>query len=183
MCDCTSCTYTDSFAGWGLNADKGGFTNWPRGESKGPRQSAAEYASHAAHVWAGVAKHVPFTPGQAPQYPAWTRGNGPIQPAPKWLHDWINRKEASPARAEPASPAKPCKAPQHFPELNRQRETSATIYEMAKEKAKRPVGRPPLEGCKRILVSLDKPSIERARALGGTVSAGIRKALARRQSG
>jgi len=45
---------------------------------------------------------------------------------------------------------------------------------------KRKRGRPPVagEGVKRIMVSLDRASMERARALGGTISAGIRKALA-----
>lgn len=48
---------------------------------------------------------------------------------------------------------------------------------MAKDKIKRPVGRPSL-GIKRRMVSLDDAALERARKLGGgNLSAGIRKAL------
>jgi len=50
-------------------------------------------------------------------------------------------------------------------------------------KVKRPVGRPPLNGAKRIAVSLDSASIERAKKLGGNVSAGIRAALKAQASG
>lgn len=49
MCDCTSCKYTDSFAGKGFSA-------WPRGESKGPAKAKAEYSAHVAHSFFGAIK-------------------------------------------------------------------------------------------------------------------------------
>ena len=57
---------------------------------------------------------------------------------------------------------------------------------MPKPPEKRPLGRPPLgaKTMKKVLVVLDEASIERGRKRGdGNLSAGIRKALARRQSG
>lgn len=172
MCTCASCEYTDGFS------DKG-FAAWPRGNPAGRRSSDASYAAHVRHSWSGSYKSVPFKPGQPPQF----NNAGlvmPVTPAPKWLHDWINRKSPAAAEAAPASPDQPGKAEPHLAPGDRTARPSATIYEMAKEKAKRKPGRPALPGkIKRILVSLDTDCIERARKLGGgrNVSAGIRKAL------
>ena len=201
MCSCTSCKYTDGFAGgldlierlgsakerrermrWHLETrQKAGFENWPRGDPAGPGSSARAYAMHQTQC-PPIAKHVQFKPGRVPQYPAWTRGNGPVTPAPKYVLDWINRKEASPALAEPARPAQACKPEQHFPERDRVPET-AVIYAMPKSQpVKRPVGRPPIG--RRVVVNLEEHHIKRAIELGGGergMSAGIRKALERKQ--
>lgn len=83
---------------------------------------------------------------------------------------------------KPTRPATPGKAPQHFPTPDRERET-AVIYDMAKEKVKRPRGRPPIEG-RRTLVKLGPRHLERALELGGgKIGAGIRKALERKVRG
>lgn len=83
MCTCASCEYTDGF----LDA---GFAAWPRGNPAGPRKSAASYAGHVAHSWAGVYRSVQFKPGQPPKYdiPGLVM---PVTPAPKYVLDWINR--------------------------------------------------------------------------------------------
>jgi hypothetical protein len=108
----------------------------------------------------------------------------PMPTGPKWLHAWINRK-ASPALAEPARPAQPGKAEPHFPNVDRHAETTARIYDMAKERRelrpKRPRGRPAIAG-RRILVKLEDRHIQRAKELAGggpdaKIAEGIRKAL------
>jgi hypothetical protein len=84
MCDCTSCSYTDSFA------DKG-FAEWPRGEPKGKARSDAEYRGHVAHSWAGVSKRVQFTLGQAPQFNIpWLVH--PVTPLPAWIRQAVADK-------------------------------------------------------------------------------------------
>lgn len=158
MCTCASCIETDRFSGtpdlFGKERGLGVFAAWPRGNPAGKRGSESDYAAHVRHAWHGALKTVPFKPGQAPVF-AVNGINGPVQPAPQWVRDWINRK--TPTTERP----------------------NARIYDMAKEKAKRKPGRPALPGgIKRIMISLDKASIERARKLGDdNISAGIRKAL------
>ena len=190
MCTCASCEYTDGFAGKG-------FAEWPRGNPTG-RRSSTEYSAHASHgkrLFRHVPGKYPFSQGcwveeekladkyrSIPREPVFpcngTPGCGPMPSAPKWLHDWINRQEASPARAEPARPAEPCKAPPHFPERDRAPET-AVIYAMPKSKPTRPRGRPALPG-RRVVIKLKEEQIKRAEKLGGgNVAAGIRKALER----
>lgn len=85
----------------------------------------------------------------------------------------------SPAFAGLSRPAQLGKAAQHFPARDRphQAKTKGQKMDEPKPKVKRPRGRPSLGIAKRIMVSLDAASIERAKALGGTISAGIRKAL------
>lgn len=196
MCTCASCENTDKLAGlpdlFGElrpGRDVGGFARWPRGNVTGKRASTAEYNAHTAHLWDGIAKRVPFTPGQPPRFniPGLVL---PVTPAPKSVLDWINRsgpqfervKKASPAKAEPARPTQPGKAKPHFPELDRQPET-AVIYAMPKSKSKpedkRPVGRPAIQG-RRVVIKLEDEQIKRAEKLGGgNVAAGIRKALSK----
>jgi len=83
-----------------------------------------------------------------------------------------------PAFAGLSRPTQLGKAEQHFLARDRPRQAKKG-QTMTEEKPKRKRGRPPVagEGVKRIMVSLDRASMERARALGGTISAGIRKAL------
>lgn len=177
MCTCASCEYTDGFA------DKG-FAEWPKGEPAGKRASDSAYSAHAAHgrQWghdaSGRASLGPAVPDEIrrivpePRYP---RGDGlvmPITPAPKWLHDWINRKGAQPEA--------PASAPSHFPEPDRKRPETAVIYDMRKDKEKpeekKPRGRPPTG--KPFLVRLEPEQVKRAQSLGaGNISAGVRKAL------
>lgn len=197
MCTCASCEYTDSFAGKS-------FAEWPRGNPAG-RTSASDYSAHAAFskkTFRHEPGKYPFSAGKwteeekladyyrkiprAPVFPCnGTPGCGPTQPAPKWLHDWINReRKASPTYAEPARPAQAGKPEQHFPAQDRPRET-ARIYAMSKAKLKTQAkrGRPALPG-RRVVIKLEERHIERARQLGGgglyDVAAGIRKALERR---
>ena len=182
MCDCASCEYTDAFSGRADLFQDGsptikGFDNWPRGNPAGATSSAKEYKAHAKHCGAdGLPKPHVFKPGQPPKFNTYGLVM-PIQPAPKWLHDWINRKEASPTEAEPARPDQPGKADPHLPELDRQREP-AVIYAMPKKtEQKRPRGRPALPG-RKVLIKLTEAQIKRAAKLGGdNVAAGIRKAL------
>lgn len=191
MCDCASCDTTDRYSGLPdllgdvpLIVGQGhdgrrimGFSAWPRGEPKGYSAAKAEYAAHAKHCGsAGLPKHRPFVPGLPPKFN--TAGLVmPIAPAPKWLHDWINRKAPDQAEARPASPETPAKAPQHFPAQDRPRET-ARIYAMPKAKEqKQPRGRPALPG-RRVVIKLTEEQIKRAEKKGGgNVAAGIRKAL------
>ena len=184
MCTCASCSYTDGFSGRADLFSDGsptikGFDKWPRGKPAGVRASETAYRAHVAHLWDGVKRHAePFKPGQAPRFniPGLVP---PVQPMPQWWYDW-NRKTAA-ALATAARPTQPGKAEPHLHGEDRPAAPSATIYEMAKEKAKRPVGRPALPGgIKRVLVSLDQATIERGKKLGGdNLSAGIRKALAK----
>jgi len=187
MCTCASCKYTDSF--------KEGFATWPRGEPAGKRSSESAYATHVRHYQAGAYKHVAFTPGQAPRYPSTgTRqaDSGAYRQYPSfheeqgqavYIAEFIKKngyKRQEPVKA-PASPAQACKPEPHLPEPDRRPEPSARIYLM--DKAKRKTGRPPIgdKTMKKVLVTLDEVSIERAKQLGKqNVSAGIRKALARR---
>jgi hypothetical protein len=170
MCDCTSCSYTDGFAGKG-------FAEWPKGEPKGSVTSAKEYREHAIHCGsAGLPKPRVFKPGQPPKFSTYGLVM-PVQQAPKFVLDWINRKAPDQAEARPASPETPAKAPQHFPAQDRPRET-ARIYAMPKAKeSKQPRGRPAIPG-RRIVIKLTEEQIKRAEKKGdGNVSAGIRKAL------
>lgn len=202
MCTCASCEYTDRYAGLpdlfgelevpaiasGVRSIPS-FQAWPRGEPKGSAASGKEYRDHAKHCGAdGLPKPWSFKPGQPPRFN--TAGLVlPIAPAPKMVRDWINARgplwgEASPTDAEPARPAAPCKARQHFPGADRGAEAgndgskSAIIYSMQKkEKQKRSRGRPELPG-RRVVVKLEEAQIKRAEKIGaGNVAAGIRKAL------
>jgi hypothetical protein len=105
------------------------------------------------------------------------------------LNHLLMDERNSPAFAGLSRPAQLGKAAQHFPARDRPRQAKMqalhrgarsakrTNMNEPKPKVKRPRGRPSLGIAKRIMVSLDAASIERARALGGTISAGIRKAL------
>jgi len=182
MCLCASCKHTDSFSGKG-------FAEWPRGEPAGARSSAAAYAAHV-RACPPIAKPYKAEVFGAPRFSS-AGLVGPLQSMPTWWYAWNARNErnnkASPAVAEPARAAQACKPEQYFPEPDRQPET-ALIYAMPKSDPKRPPGRPPMFGekMKKFLIALDEASLERAKKLGGekqSVAAGIRKALARRQSG
>lgn len=182
MCDCSSCSYTDDFA-------NKGFAAWPRGEPKGFSASRAEYASHAKHCGSsGLPKPWRFVPHQPPKFSTYGLVM-PIQPAPKFVLDWINArgpiwKAPDRAEARPASPHAPGKAREHFPELDREPEASK-IYTMPKPDKKRP-GRPPLVagGMDRVLVTLDADTIAKARKLGGgKLSPGLREAVRRVKTG
>lgn len=89
MCDCTSCSFTDSYA-------IKGFAEWPRGSIKGIRASESEYRAHVAHAWAGVSKTIQFKPGQEAKYtstnpaPGYTGPRLFIAPAPMpvWWYKW-----------------------------------------------------------------------------------------------
>ena len=105
MCLCPSCEYTDRLAGlpdlFGeldvpylmpgrTERAVPSFHAWPCDKPKGSRASAAEYRGHVAHLWEGIAKTVPFRPGQAPQYPADTSGiAGPLPYPTKLVADFI----------------------------------------------------------------------------------------------
>lgn len=173
MCTCASCSYTDEFAGKG-------FAEWPKGEPKGPRVSAAEYSAHVSHGWHGVARGWKFTPGAAPSFPAWCRP-APALPYPsKLVADFIasGYKKAAPARARTAAPASPARPADTSPALDRQR-GAGRIYAMPERqpKVKGPKGRPPIPG-RRVVVKLEERHIKRAAELGaGKVAAGIRAAL------
>jgi hypothetical protein len=176
MCDCTSCSFTDSFA-------KKTFADWPRGEPAGPRRSAADYAWHVRHSQ------------------VWGRGYDGVMHERKEVAEYIAQfeklnglKKQEPIKA-PARPHAPAKAREHFPELDRQPET-AKIYAMPKRTPvkeppareqrgvpkrtpfdKRPRGRPAMPG-RRIVIKLREEQIRRAEKLGdGNVAQGIRKAL------
>ena len=97
-----------------------------------------------------------------------------------WLYVGISLRSPG-GGAEPARPAAPGKAPQHFPELDRQPET-AVIYAMPKSnQPKRGRGRPEMPG-RRVVVKLEEELIKRAEQIGGgKVTVGIRKALSSRQ--
>ena len=62
MCTCTSCEFTDKYAGKS-------FAEWPRGAPKGKAKSEAEYRAHVAHAFAGASKSIGFKPGQAARFP------------------------------------------------------------------------------------------------------------------
>lgn len=182
MCDCASCSYTDAFAGRADLFQDGspnikGFDLWPRGKPAGVSGSNADYKAHQKHCGSGgLPKPWKFTPGLPPKFN--TAGLVmPITPAPKWLHDWINRKEARPVLAASPSPTQPAKAEPHLPELDRQPEP-AVIYAMPKSTdAKRPRGRPAMEG-RRVVIKLAEEQIKRAEKLGeGNIAEGIRRAL------
>jgi hypothetical protein len=118
MCTCASCEYTDSFSGFGLNAAKGGFKNWPRGEPAGQRSSESAYRTHVAHSWAGVSKTVQFTPGQAPHF----RTFGIASPLPQptaLVRDWISRSYAGAdgSNVFPGPDVKPFRIPTRRPRL------------------------------------------------------------------
>src|SRR4051812_39712160 len=86
MCDCKSCSFTDSFA-------SKGFAAWPRGEPAGKAASERSYAAHVRHAWSGAYKTIAFKPGQPPRYPF--AGTRPLDPGedrkyPKW--DWAEGK-------------------------------------------------------------------------------------------
>ena len=202
-CTCASCEYTN-------NAVQGagvGFKYWPRGNPSG-RKAAEEYAAHVAHgkQWGrgadGELSHGPAIPpalltiSPEPRFPAWLHVHGTMPPLPSKLvryfitsgYDKQAQKSQGPDLPAPARP-EPAGKPDHdFPSADRRVRASARIYVMSQVKAekslvKRPVGRPPLDGVKRIAVSLDSASIERAKKLGGSVSAGIRAALKAQASG
>lgn len=192
MCQCSSCEYTDGFSGlpdlFGemsakLRTANGrsipGFAAWPRGEPAG-KASAKAYGEHVQPMpkpWSYVSR--------PPQYSCHgTPGCGPIAPLPAFVRNWINGptayKSTGPVLPGPdARPAKPAKAPQHFPARDRTHET-ARIYAMPKSKtvAKRSRGRPELPG-RFVVVKLEERLIHKAEKLGGKVAAGIREALER----
>jgi hypothetical protein len=194
MCTCASCEYTDRFSGLPdllgspVRKDhKHGWDYWPRGDPQGKRASERDYSAHVSH-----SNHIDRFGVPLPDYyraipkgQVFPRISGlvaPVAPMPAWWYAWNSRKSPAAAEAAPASPDQPGKADTHLPPGDRTEQPSATIYEMAKEKAKRKPGRPALPGkIKRIMVSLDVEAIERARKLGGgpngNISAGIRKAL------
>lgn len=68
MCDCSSCSYTQSKQFTGVFDDGGNFipgsafASWPRGEPKGPRASDREYKAHVAHARLGSRARVDFGP-------------------------------------------------------------------------------------------------------------------------
>jgi hypothetical protein len=171
MCSCTSCEYTDGFSAKG-------FAEWPRGEPAGKRSSESAYAAHWRHCNA-MRDYQPLERKFPQRFPY--MGAAPIQrnaTAIAW-----NQRQA-PVRA-PARPAQPGKAEPHFPNVDRHAETTARIYDMAKERRelrpKRPRGRPAIDG-RRILVKLEDKHIQRAKELAGggpdaKIAEGIRKAL------
>lgn len=190
MCTCTSCSTTDALAGWKevrgrrvADPKSGGWENWPRGNPAG-RRAAAEYAAHVSHGRSGIAHGWRFEPGAPAAFPAWTRG-APRLPYPSALvAEFIagSYKKTGQAEAQPASPAAPCKAPQHFRELDRQ-PAACKIYTMKKSSRKTGQklgrGRPPIPG-RRVVIKLEERHIKRAMELGDSVIAeGIRKALSR----
>lgn len=61
MCTCSSCAYTDSFAGKS-------FAAWPTGEPAGQRSSEAAYRAHVAHSTIGARKRVDMGPAGAGYY-------------------------------------------------------------------------------------------------------------------
>lgn len=87
MCTCASCKVTDRLA-------DAGFAEWPRGKPAG-RVSAADYSAHVAYSkqWgrapSGSVSDGPAIPrfkvGGPAVFPAWMRGNGPIEPAPSCM--------------------------------------------------------------------------------------------------
>lgn len=112
MCQCASCKATDR-----LQDD--GFAAWPRGNPAGLRKSKAEYSAHVSfgESWGKFdgagnkrgEKEIPDHYRRIPKEPVYpctgTPGCGPIPPAPKWLHDWINRD--SPKYQAPEKPQAP----------------------------------------------------------------------------
>lgn len=205
MCTCASCSYTDSFSGYGLNAAKGGFANWPRGNPAGARRSAADYAAHWRHCTTWYASKgatrefsgsVPTSPlrysppaqrdpGADRTYPTHTDTPEGWSGTAAYVEAFIAAnnyaKEPSPARAEPGRPAAPAKAPRHLPEPDRNGAEPVKIYMMKARKAN-PVGRPPIAkgGAVRKLVTLDPDTIAKAKKLGdGKLSAGLREAVRR----
>jgi hypothetical protein len=186
MCQCQSCEYTDSFHGWkwdeqaqkqipAVHDGRGGFDTWPRGEPAGSVASARAYAAHQ-RACPPIAKPWVFVPPKNDKPPI-TDYQGPRMP--QWWYEWNERTAAALATA---GPARPGKAEQHFPALDRQRE-AAVIYAMpkpeAKDKPKRSVGRPAIDG-RRVVIKLEERHIESARKLasdGKNISEGIRKAL------
>ena len=75
MCDCTSCKYTDSFAGFlgnvsvqGCAWPQRGFADWPRGWPAGKRASERAYTLHVAHSHFGALKRVGIGPTGAAFY-------------------------------------------------------------------------------------------------------------------
>lgn len=106
MCQCASCEHTDNYSGlpdlfgqiefWAplpVNANGRhvmGFQAWPRGNPKGAKASSDEYKAHAKHCGsAGLPKPYRFIAGKPAQFPAWMRGNGPIEQAPRMVLDYI----------------------------------------------------------------------------------------------
>lgn len=197
MCTCTSCEHTDSFR------DKG-FAEWPRGNPAG-RKALAEYSAHVAYArqWGrgydgkmheppiGIKARAYSVPREDPhvgyKFPGtWDKAqrhhipaaDTPAEYAEQFLrlnHLLVDERN-SPAFAGLSRPAQLGKAAQHFPARDRPHQAKKG-QTMTEEKIKRKRGRPSLGIAKRIMVSLDAASIERAKALGGTISAGIRKAL------
>lgn len=192
MCTCASCSYTDDYA------DKG-FAAWPRGNPAG-RKSAADYAAHARHSQQWGKGRVPAIPpsllilkpepdfgpqggrsfdgGAHRAYPtAADVERGTAHYVAVFIAANGYRKETPSAEAEGASPDEPGKARPHLPDTDRRGEPDARIYAMATKK-KGP-GRPAvLLGARRVCVVLDQATIERAQAIGESLSAGLRAAVA-----
>lgn len=167
-CRCPSCSHTAEF-------QAKGFAAWPRGNPAG-RRSAADYAAHVAYsrTGAGNGFHFEVTPD-----PVYARLPGLVMPIPqnviavRWNSQQKSKGRISPADARPLQGSSPAA---HFPERDRPLET-AKIYAMPKAQAKRPVGRPAMDG-RRVVVKLDERHIKLAEAVGdGNVAAGIRRAL------
>lgn len=95
MCDCASCTHTDTAQAWPMG-----------GEAKGPAKARAEYSAHVSHGrrwghWFNPAteqfekrvRAVPdFTIRPEPVYPCTgTPGCEPVAPMPAWWYAWNER--------------------------------------------------------------------------------------------
>lgn len=184
MCTCASCSYTDGYA------DKS-FAEWPRGNPAGKRRSDADYSAHVRHLWEGVSKSVPFTPGQPAKAPALPGLVHPVQPNALAIR-WNTGRKASPAEAEPARPAQPGKAERHLPAVNRHDEPEAKIYDMAKarkqKETKRGPGRPAIG--KPYLIRLEEEHVKAAirfapkRGNGEpNLAEGVRRALLKAKAG
>ena len=88
MCNCVSCTETDSYA-------EKGFASWPKGEHIRRHGKDKAYAAHWAHC--GAEAHQQRTKLNMKMHiPAVTRGSeaGPASPAPasmRFKHTGLNR--------------------------------------------------------------------------------------------
>jgi hypothetical protein len=91
----------------------------------------------------------------------------------------LEEEKAGSGCPDPAAATSPSKAPQDFPELDRQPE-ACKIYTMPKKRETVQRGRPAIPG-RRVVVKLEESDIATARKLGGggkqAIAAGVRKAL------
>lgn len=100
MCDCASCSYTDSFR------DKG-FAEWPRGEPAGQKASERAYTAHVRHSFFGARKrtelpefyNVPAGMTRAQVQEVLNRTFAPVVEKPTSLLDYA-RKLRQQAKAE-----------------------------------------------------------------------------------